>query len=159
MEKKTAKFESVKTPVKPEAKTSVAKEEPVKATKAVETKTIAKQAEEKAVEKVEAAKTEAKAVAEKVGETKKAVEKKAVAKKAAVKKAVAKKEELKPEIYVQFNGQEAVLADVIEKAKKQFADEGHRAGSIKTLQVYLKPEEYAAYYVINQKYAGRVNLF
>ena len=26
-------------------------------------------------------------------------------------------------------------------------------------KVYLKPEEYAAYYVINQKHAGRVDLF
>ena len=26
-------------------------------------------------------------------------------------------------------------------------------------KVYLKPEEYAAYYVINDTYAGKVNLF
>lgn len=31
--------------------------------------------------------------------------------------------------------------------------------SIKTLQLYLKPEESAAYYVINQKFAGKVDLF
>ena len=48
---------------------------------------------------------------------------------------------------------------MIEKAKKQFEAEGHRASSIKSIQVYLKPEEYAAYYVINQKHAGRVDLF
>ena len=68
-------------------------------------------------------------------------------------------EELKPEVFIQFQGQEAVVADVIEKAKKQFEAEGHRASSIKSIQVYLKPEEYAAYYVINQKHAGRVDLF
>ena len=65
----------------------------------------------------------------------------------------------KPEVFIQFQGQEAVVADVIEKAKKQFEAEGHRASSIKSIQVYLKPEEYAAYYVINQKHAGRVDLF
>jgi len=48
---------------------------------------------------------------------------------------------------------------VIEKAKNEFVAEGHRASSIKSLQVYLKPEEFAAYYVINQKFAGRVDLF
>ena len=79
--------------------------------------------------------------------------------KAAAKKAAPKKEELKPEVFIQFQGQEAVVADVIEKAKKQFEAEGHRASSIKSIQVYLKPEEYAAYYVINQKHAGRVDLF
>ena len=26
-------------------------------------------------------------------------------------------------------------------------------------KVYLKPEEYAAYYVVNDTYAGKVNLF
>ena len=82
------------------------------------------------------------------------------AKKPAAKKAApAKKEEVKAEVYVQFQGQEAVVADVIEKAKKQFVEEGHRASTIKSIQVYLKPEEYAAYYVINQKHAGRVDLF
>ena len=75
------------------------------------------------------------------------------------KAAKAAKEELKPEVFIQFQGQEAVVADVIEKAKKQFEAEGHRASSIKSIQVYLKPEEYAAYYVINQKHAGRVDLF
>ena len=69
------------------------------------------------------------------------------------------KEEVKPEVYIQFQGQEAVVEEVIEKAKKQFVEEGHRMSTIKTIQVYLKPEEYAAYYVINQKHAGRVDLF
>ena len=76
-----------------------------------------------------------------------------------VAQAAPKKEELKPEVFIQFQGQEAVVADVIEKAKKQFEADGHRASSIKSIQVYLKPEEYAAYYVINQKHAGRVDLF
>lgn len=84
---------------------------------------------------------------------------KTAVKKTTAKKAAEKKDEMKPEVYIQFAGQEAVLAEVIEKAKKQFVEEGHRAGTIKSLQVYLKPEEYAAYYVINQKHAGRVDLF
>ena len=86
---------------------------------------------------------------------------KPAAKKPATKAAPAKKEkeEVKPDGYIQFQGQEAVVEEVIEKAKKQFVDEGHRMSTIKTIQVYLKPEEYAAYYVINQKHAGRVDLF
>lgn len=105
--------------------------------------------EEKASVEEEAAKEPAKKAA------------KPAAKKPATKAAPAKKEkeEVKPEVYIQFQGQEAVVEEVIEKAKKQFVDEGHRMSTIKTIQVYLKPEEYAAYYVINQKHAGRVDLF
>ena len=134
MEKKTTAAKPVVKTTAKEASKSTVKEtavkEPVKETAA----------ETKAAEKVEAAT-------------------KTVAKKAAAKKAAPKKEELKPEVYIQFQGQEAVVTEVIEKAKKQFEAEGHRASSIKSIQVYLKPEEYAAYYVINQKHAGRVNLF
>ena len=75
------------------------------------------------------------------------------------KAAKAAKEELKPEVFIQYQGNEAIVADVIEKAKNEFVADGHRASSIKSLQVYLKPEEFAAYYVINQKFAGRVDLF
>lgn len=77
--------------------------------------------------------------------------------KTTAKKAV--KEEMKPEVFIQYQGQEAVVADAIEKAKAEFVADGHRVSSIKSLQIYLKPEEYAAYYVINQKFAGRVDLF
>ena len=40
-----------------------------------------------------------------------------------------------------------------------FVAEGHRAGCIKTLNIYVKPEEYKAYYVINDKFFGSVDLF
>ena len=117
------------------------------------------------------------AVTEKTAAVKEAVEEKAAAKaetvkdtaaetketakpaRAAKKAAKAAKEELKPEVFIQYQGNEAIVADVIEKAKNEFVADGHRASSIKSLQVYLKPEEFAAYYVINQKFAGRVDLF
>ena len=46
-----------------------------------------------------------------------------------------------------------------DNGKKQFVAEGHRAGCIKTLNIYVKPEEYKAYYVINDKFFGSVDLF
>ena len=146
MEKKT-------TAAKPVVKTTA--KESVKET-AAETKAaaVAKEVEKKVAETKETVKDTAKKATEKVEAATKTV-----VKKAAAKKAAPKKEELKPEVFIQFQGQEAVVADVIEKAKKQFEAEGHRASSIKSIQVYLKPEEYAAYYVINQKHAGRVDLF
>lgn len=69
------------------------------------------------------------------------------------------REEVKPEVFIQYQGNEAMVAEAIEKAKLAFVADGHRLSTIKTLQVYLKPEEYAAYYVINKKFAGRVDLF
>ena len=69
------------------------------------------------------------------------------------------REEVKPEVFIQYQGNEALVGEVIEKAKLAFVADGHRLSTIKNLQVYLKPEEYAAYYVINKKFAGRVDLF
>lgn len=69
------------------------------------------------------------------------------------------REEVKPEVFIQYQGNEALVGEAIEKAKLAFVADGHRLSTIKNLQVYLKPEEYAAYYVINKKFAGRVDLF
>ena len=69
------------------------------------------------------------------------------------------REEVRPEVFIQYQGNEGIVAEAIEKAKAAFVADGHRISTIKTLQVYLKPEEYAAYYVINKKFTGRVDLF
>ena len=90
---------------------------------------------------------------------KKVTEKKVAGKKTTAKQTTAKKAEMVPEVFVQFSGNEAAVATVIEKAKQQFVEGGHRVSTIKSLQVYMKPEEYAAYYVINQKHHGKVDLF
>ncbi len=128
------------------------------------TKKTAKATEVKEVKEV---KVEA-PVAEVKAEVK--AEKKAPAKKAAAttkkattttKKAPAKKAEAKNEtvITVQYQGNEVSVATIEENVKAAFVAEGHKASSIKTLNIYVKPEEYAAYYVINEKYTGRVYLF
>ena len=69
------------------------------------------------------------------------------------------KEQLAPEVYLQYCGEEADQNAIIEKIKEQYVSEGHRAGNIKSLKLYLKPEDRAAYYVINDRYAGKVDLF
>ena len=144
MEKKTtAKLDETKAAVKAaEAKV---------AAKVEETKTAAKEATAKVVAKVEETKNAAKETEVKAA-TKKRKPRTKTAKKAA-------KEELKPEVYIQYQGREGVVEDAIKKVTEQFVAEGHRASTIKSLQLYLKPEENAAYYVINQKIAGRVDLF
>ena len=110
--------------------------------------------------KVEAPVAEVKEVK---AEAKKAPAKKAPAKKAATteKKAPAKKAAAKAEtvITLEFGDYTAVMATVEEKVKAQYVAEGNKASSIKTLNIYVKPFENAAYYVINDDVTGRVDLF
>ena len=74
-------------------------------------------------------------------------------------KAEVEKEPVKPEIIVQYQNSEVDTAAVEERVKAQFVAEGHKAGFIRKLSIYIKPEEYSAYYVINDKFSGRVDLF
>ena len=131
------------------------------ATKKATTKATTKVAEVKAVKevKVEAPVVEA-PVVEVKAEVKEEV-KKAPAKKAPAKKAPAKKAETKVEtvITLEFGDYTAIMATVEEKVKAQYVAEGHKASSIKTLNIYVKPFENAAYYVVNGDVTGRVDLF
>ena len=121
----------------------------------------AEETEKKVAEVKSAAKVEESKAAVKVEEAKEAVKKtvKKTAEKTAEKKAVTKKTEFLPEVFVQFGGREDVVADVVERAKEAFVADGHKEAAIKSLQVYLKPEDSTAYYVVNKKYAGKVSLF
>lgn len=87
-----------------------------------------------------------------VVETVKTVEKKKPAKRET------KAAEKKDEVYVQFAGEEFSVQDVMEKAKAAYVAEGHRASAIKSVRLYIKPEERRAYYVINEKSAGSIEL-
>lgn len=62
-------------------------------------------------------------------------------------------------IYVQYGGHEYKTEDVMANVQAAWVAEGHRASSIKNLDIYIKPEEGMAYYVINGKNSGSVSLF
>ena len=117
----------------------------VKLMKTPEGKTEVKNAVKDATKKVES----------KVGDVAEAAAKKAEA----ATKAKKEKQPAKTEIIVQYQQNAANLGELEDKVKKQFVAEGHRAGCIKTLNIYVKPEEYKAYYVINDKFFGSVDLF
>lgn len=156
---------TVKQAVKPiEVKKEETVAQPVSEPKA-DAKADVKAEVEKAVEKT----TEkvAEKVAEKAAEVKadvkdtvkKTTAKAAKAAKTAKEAKPAKKEPVKPEIIVQYQNSEVDTAAVEERVKAQFVAEGHKAGFIRKLSIYIKPEEYSAYYVINDKFSGRVDLF
>jgi len=145
--KKTEIKETGKNVTKAPAKTEV--KAPVKAEVKTEIKT------ETTVPKAEEVKAEVKAEVKE--EAKKAPAKKAPAKKATPAKAA--KAEIKTALYVQFAGNEVTEADIIDKVKAAYVAEGHKESAIKEINLYVKPEEYAVYYVINDKAIGKVNLF
>ena len=150
--KVTEKAPEVKAEVKTEAKAEAAE------TKIAEkVNEVAEKAAEIAVEKAAETKTAVKAAAKKTAE-KKTAEKVGTAKKTAAAKK-AEKAPLIPEIKIQFAGNEADEDEIVNAIKNKDVSEGHRASAIKSLQIYLKPEENAAYYVINQKSMGMVPLF
>ena len=64
----------------------------------------------------------------------------------------------KMDVLVEYMGKQYRTEDVITRIRESWIAEGHRAGSIKSLSVYIKPEESKAYYVINDKNVGSVNL-
>lgn len=81
-------------------------------------------------------------------------EKEAAAKIRAEEKA--KAANLKPEVIVQFQGSDVDIAALIEEAKADFHKTKKRT-LVTDMKLYLKPEERAAYYVINGEYTGSVS--
>lgn len=62
------------------------------------------------------------------------------------------------EIYVQFQELEITTKEIVDRAKQIYIAEGHRESSIKSLRLYIKPDEHMAYYVINEKMTGSIEL-
>lgn len=81
------------------------------------------------------------------------------AKKAAgtVKKAATKKD-IKTSIVLQYEEKEVDSKDMIAAVKKEWTKAKHKVGEIKTMELYLKPEDDAVYYVINGEFSGKIQL-
>ena len=69
--------------------------------------------------------------------------------------AIEKAANLKPAVYVQYQGAEIEVGALIEAAKEDFRSEKKRT-RVTDLKLYVKPEEQTAYYVINEKFEGKV---
>lgn len=132
------------------------------ATKKTETAKATTKAVKTEAAKVEAVKAEpvkaeaVKAEPAKVEPAKAEAPKKAPAKKTTVKKASTEKT---CNFYIQYAGKQFSYEEVIDKCKEAAAAEmGKKVSSVKTVDIYCKPEEHAAYYVANGKVAGRIDL-
>ena len=111
---------------------------------------------EKAAEVVKPAAAKAAATVKKTAEKAKTTAKKTASK--ARVKAASLMEECNTKVFIQYAGNEALTKSVVERAKEAYIAEGFKATGIKSVQIYLKPEENAAYYVINNT-AGKIDLF
>ena len=125
--KKEAKVEAKK-------EAEVKKAEPKKVEKAVEVKTVAKK-EDKAPAKAATKAAEKKPAAKKATTTKKAA-------------TTAKAAKVENNIYVQFSGMEFDTA-AIEKAVKADYTAKNGKKDMKSVSIYIKPEDMKAYYVID----------
>lgn len=138
-----AKVEAPKTEVK-KAVTPVTTT--VKAEAAKTTVKEAEKAEKKETVKADAVKKET---------AKKATVKKETAKKAPAKKATAKKAELKSEVHIQFAGKSYSQEDLMKIAKDVWKyDLKQKVGDLTSVELYVKPEENAVYYVMNKDITG-----
>ena len=75
----------------------------------------------------------------------------------AVKETAKKVSPKKPEYYVQFNGREINMEELSDKAKAAFKED-HKRTAVLSCRIYLKPEDNAAYYVVNDSFFGRIDL-
>lgn len=94
--------------------------------------------------------------AEQVSDKKEVVveETKPVAK--ATKKTAAKKE-VKTSLFVEYFGKQVSEKEMVASVKKAWTKSGHKIGEIKSMELYVKPEESAIYYVINKTETGKAD--
>lgn len=67
---------------------------------------------------------------------------------------------MKSNVYVEYQGQQTLMKDVLAKIKKEWTAEGNKIKDIDTLDMYVKPEERKVYYVVNgeDETSGFINL-
>lgn len=63
--------------------------------------------------------------------------------------------EMVEEVYVEYNHEQFMTGDIVNRIKETYKSEGHRISSIKSLKVYVDPVQRKAYYVINEKAEGK----
>ena len=68
----------------------------------------------------------------------------------------AKADNLRPEIFMEYQGDQTDMNALAEAAKTDFRARIKRT-LVTDLKLYVKPEEHIAYYVVNGKYEGKIS--
>ena len=66
---------------------------------------------------------------------------------------------MKQQMFLQFNELEVELSAVEANVKNDWKSKGHKLTEIESLDIYVKPQEGKAYYVVNKEVEGKVDLF
>ena len=111
-------------------------------------------AAENAVKPAEAAKTGAPVERKRPGRKPMTEEQKAEARK---KREALKAAGAKTTVYIQYRGMEDGVDDLVEAARADYRI-AHKRKRINSIKIYVKPEEYTAYYVVNDTYFGKVDM-
>jgi hypothetical protein len=61
---------------------------------------------------------------------------------------------MKSNVYVEFYGEQVSQSDILEEAKKIWKDSGKKEADLKSIQLYIKPEDDRVYYVFNDDESG-----
>lgn len=67
--------------------------------------------------------------------------------------------EIETEVILQYREYEVNMDDVTKRVKDHYLAKGYKEASLENMQIYVKPEDFTAYYVINDSVVGKVNLF
>ncbi|MDD7741059.1 MAG: DUF6465 family protein [Lachnospiraceae bacterium] len=119
------------------------------------TEEVKEKAAKTTVKKTAAKKTTVKA--ENAEESKKAT--RAAAKKATTRKTAAKKTSVEETVILQFGGREINEKDLTARVKTIWTETlGNKESDLKEIKIYVKPEEFAAYYVVNGDVTGSIDL-
>ena len=65
---------------------------------------------------------------------------------------------LKSNVVVEYQGKQIACKDVLAEAKKVWVDGGNKVKDLNTVDLYVKPEENAVYYVFNEDESGKIEL-
>lgn len=66
---------------------------------------------------------------------------------------------VKVDFELQYREHETDMREIAGRVTQDYANRGNDASKIELIQVYLKPTDFTAYYVINNSYEGKVPLF
>lgn len=64
----------------------------------------------------------------------------------------------KTSMFVEYQGKQVEDKAIVAAVKKAWTESGNKVGDMKTVELYIKPEEAAVYYVINETETGKVEL-
>ena len=60
------------------------------------------------------------------------------------------------DIVLQYGEKEVNTKEMIAAVKKEWTKSKHKVADIKSIELYVKPEDYAVYYVINGDTTGKI---